>query len=106
MGTWGLVGGNGAWKETIGAYYAEGVSSNIHSQLLMGQSELKKKVDMQRQENKKLHADLAPLQHHLWDLKPSYKDQQEETSDLQTQQQQVGTGSWVRLVSSTICPLD
>lgn len=72
----------------------------------MGQTRLKKKVDMLRQENKKLQEDLALLQYHLQDLRPSDKDQQEETSDLQTQQQQVETGSWVKLMSGTICPLD
>uniref|UniRef100_A0A8C8UI32 Disks large homolog 5 N-terminal domain-containing protein n=1 Tax=Peromyscus maniculatus bairdii TaxID=230844 RepID=A0A8C8UI32_PERMB len=71
------------------------VSSGLHSRLLMEQTQLKKKVDMLRQENKKLMEDWVLLKHHLKDLKVICKDQEKETSDLQTQQQQVGAGRWL-----------
>nr|XP_034353115.1 disks large homolog 5-like isoform X2 [Arvicanthis niloticus] len=65
-----------------------GFYPNLHSQLLMEQSQLMKKVNMLKQENRKIreHCDLV-LQH-LGKLKLICKNQQEDTSDHQTQQQQ------------------
>ncbi|XP_037064183.1 LOW QUALITY PROTEIN: disks large homolog 5-like [Peromyscus leucopus] len=95
-----VPGGWGGRRRLAGPYYAACVSSGLHSQLLMEQTQLKKKVDMLRQENKKLMEDWVLLKHHLKDLKVICKDQEKETSDLQTQQQQVGAGpensSWNR----------
>jgi hypothetical protein len=65
---------------------------------------LKKKLEMLSQENKEMQGDCALLQHHVEDLKPIYKKQQEEDSDLQTQHQKVGT--LLRVMRSPICPLD
>ncbi|XP_027292985.1 disks large homolog 5 isoform X3 [Cricetulus griseus] len=62
----------------------------LHSQLLMEQTHLHKKVDLLKQEKKKLQEDLVLLKHHLKDLNVICKDQEEETSNLKTQQQQVG----------------
>lgn len=69
----------------------------------MEQTQLKKKVAMLKQEKKKLLEGWALLQQHLRDMKLLCKDQEEETTGLQTQQQQVGAGSWARTRSSTIC---
>ncbi|XP_059129894.1 disks large homolog 5-like isoform X2 [Peromyscus eremicus] len=60
----------------------------LHSRLLMEQIQLEKKVGMLRQENKKLLEDWFLLMHHSKELKVICKDQEEETSDLQTQQRQ------------------
>ncbi|XP_042140535.1 disks large homolog 5-like isoform X2 [Peromyscus maniculatus bairdii] len=59
----------------------------LQSRLLMDQSQIKKKLDMLRQEKNKLLEDWALLKHHLGESKVLNKDQ-EETSDLQNQQQQ------------------
>lgn len=56
----------------------------------MEQTHLHKKVDLLKQEKKKLQEDLVLLKHHLKDLNVICKDQEEETSNLKTQQQQVG----------------
>ncbi|XP_052588298.1 disks large homolog 5-like [Peromyscus californicus insignis] len=77
-------------RRLAGPYYAVRVSSGLHSRLLMEQTQLEKKVGMLRQENNKLMEDWILLKHHSKDLKLICKDQEEETSDLQTQQQQVG----------------
>ncbi|MEJ1286960.1 hypothetical protein NN561_017974 [Cricetulus griseus] len=62
----------------------------LHSQLLMEQTHLHKKVDLLKQEKKKLQEDLVLLKHHLKYLNVICKEQEEETSNLKTQQQQVG----------------
>lgn len=67
----------------------------------MEQSQQMKKLDMLRLEKEKLLEEWVLLKHHLGELKVLSKDQ-EETSDLQNEQQQVGTGSWVTVRSSTI----
>lgn len=66
-----------------GTYYAEVVPNNLRSCFLTELHQLKKKVEMLRQENKEMQGDCALLQQHLEDLKPIYKKQQEEASDLQ-----------------------
>lgn len=68
----------------------------------MEQSQLMKNVNMLKQENRKVRGHCVLLLRRLWELKLISKNQQENTSDHQTQQQQVGTGSWVRLVLLTI----
>ncbi|XP_052588300.1 disks large homolog 5-like [Peromyscus californicus insignis] len=83
------------------SYHLECVSSDLQSRLLMEQSQLKKKLDMLKQEKENLLEDWVVLKHHLGDLQVLRKDQ-EEISDLHNQQQQVGTGSWVTVRSSTI----
>ncbi|XP_059129105.1 disks large homolog 5-like [Peromyscus eremicus] len=65
----------------------------LHSQVLMEHTQLKEKVAMLRQEKKNRTEDWVLLKHHLEALKLICKDQEEETSDLQTQQQQVGAGN-------------
>ena len=71
----------------------------------MQETQLEKKVDMLRQEKKKLLEDWDLLRTHLEDWKVICKDKEEDTSDLKSQQQQVGAGKAVRLRSTTICPL-
>ncbi|XP_055468295.1 disks large homolog 5-like, partial [Psammomys obesus] len=61
-------------------------NSNLHSRLLMEQTRLKRKVDMLRQENKKVQEDWALLQHQLVDMQQICEDQEEETCNLQTQE--------------------
>ncbi|CAH7125309.1 Gm6460 [Phodopus roborovskii] len=61
----------------------------LHSRLLMEQTQMNKKVDMLRQENRKLLDDWVLLKHHLEELKVLCKEGEEETSDLKAQQQQV-----------------
>lgn len=53
----------------------------------MGQSQLKNKVDVLRQENEKMQGQCMPVQQHLRDMKLSSKYQQD-TSDHRTQQLQ------------------
>ncbi|XP_076400457.1 disks large homolog 5-like [Peromyscus maniculatus bairdii] len=60
---------------------------DLQSRLLMEQAQLKKKLDMLRQEKENLLEDWVLLKYHLGDLQVLSKDQ-EETSDLQDQQQQ------------------
>lgn len=89
----------------MGTHYADVVSSHLHSCFLTELNQLKKKVEMLSQENKEMQGDCALLQQHVEDLKPSYKKQEEEDSDFQTQHQKVGTGRWLRVMCSPICPL-
>ncbi|XP_036023921.1 cytoplasmic polyadenylation element-binding protein-like [Onychomys torridus] len=56
----------------------------------MEHTQLKENVDMLRLENKNRREDWVLLKHHLEAFKLICEDQEEETSDLQTQQQQVG----------------
>ncbi|XP_059129890.1 disks large homolog 5-like [Peromyscus eremicus] len=60
----------------------------LHSQVLMEHTQLKEQVAMLRQEKKNRTEDWVLLKHHLEALKSMCEDQEEETSDLQTQQQQ------------------
>ncbi|XP_076400725.1 disks large homolog 5-like isoform X1 [Peromyscus maniculatus bairdii] len=60
----------------------------LHSQVLMEHTQLKEQVAMLRQENNSRTEDLVLLKHHLAAFKLIWEDQEEETSDLQTQQQQ------------------
>ncbi|XP_059130011.1 mRNA export factor GLE1-like isoform X2 [Peromyscus eremicus] len=62
-------------------------NNDLQSRLLMEQSQLKKKLDMLRQQKENLLEDCVVLKHHLGDLQVLSKDQ-EEISDLQNQQQQ------------------
>lgn len=66
-------------------------SSCLHSHLLMKQTQLEKKVDMLRQEKKKLLEEWVLLKPQLEDWTMICKDK-DDTSDLKTQQQQVGPG--------------
>ncbi|KAM7330752.1 hypothetical protein ACRRTK_009941 [Alexandromys fortis] len=61
---------------------------DLHSRLLMERTQLKKKVDELRQEERKLQNDWTVLKHHLEDLKLIHNDQDEEISYLKLQQQQ------------------
>ena len=58
----------------------------------MQQTQLENKVDMLRQEKKKLLEDWVWLKPHLEAWKMICKDKEEDTSDLKTQPQQVGPG--------------
>ncbi|EGW08693.1 Disks large-like 5 [Cricetulus griseus] len=60
----------------------------LQSRLLMEQTQLKSKVDMLRQEKKKLQEDWVLLKHHLEDLNLICKNQDEDTSDMKIQKQQ------------------
>nr|XP_042140528.1 disks large homolog 5-like isoform X1 [Peromyscus maniculatus bairdii] len=60
----------------------------LHSQVLMEHTQLKEQVAMLMQEKKNRTEDCVLLKHHLEALKLICEDQEEETSDLQTQQQQ------------------
>ncbi|XP_052588304.1 disks large homolog 5-like [Peromyscus californicus insignis] len=60
---------------------------DLQSRLLMEQSQLKKKLDMQRQEKENILEFWVMVKYHLGDLQVLSKDQ-EEISDLQNQQQQ------------------
>ncbi|XP_049989188.1 disks large homolog 5-like [Alexandromys fortis] len=68
-------------KETV--FYRD-----LHSRLLMERTQLKKKVDELRQEERKLQNDWTVLKYHLEDLKLIHNDQEEEISYLKIQQQQ------------------
>ncbi|XP_063134727.1 disks large homolog 5-like [Rattus norvegicus] len=59
---------------------------NLHSRLLMDQACMKKKLVTLKQESKE-------LQRYLFELNPNDEDEQEKTSNLQTQQNVVGTSS-------------
>ncbi|KAM7330758.1 hypothetical protein ACRRTK_009947 [Alexandromys fortis] len=67
----------------------EGTVDNrdLHSRLLMERTQLKKKVDELRQEERKLQNDWTVLKYHLEDLKLIHNDQEEEISYLKIQQQ-------------------
>ncbi|XP_021038234.1 LOW QUALITY PROTEIN: disks large homolog 5-like [Mus caroli] len=69
-------------EEETGFYH------NLHSQLLMAQAQLKNKVNMLKQENRRIWGRCATLQQNLGELKMIYKNQPKDTSDPQTQQQQ------------------
>lgn len=76
------------WQEEAGrALNAECVSRHLHTQILIEETQLYKKVDMLRQEKKKLQEDWVLLKHHLEDLILICKNQVEESSDLKIQQQ-------------------
>ncbi|KAH0504371.1 Disks large-like protein 5 [Microtus ochrogaster] len=68
-------------KETV--FYRD-----LHSRLLMERTQIKKKVDELRQEERKLQNDWTVLKYHLEDLKLILNDQDEEISNLKIQQQQ------------------
>ncbi|XP_075843469.1 disks large homolog 5-like [Microtus pennsylvanicus] len=68
----------------------------LHSRLLMQHTHLEQKVDLLRQEKKKLRDDWALLMHHVEDLKVLCKNQ-EENGDVKTQQQQELKGLVERL---------
>eukprot|EP00073_Rattus_norvegicus_P054581 XP_017457001.1 PREDICTED: disks large homolog 5-like isoform X2 [Rattus norvegicus] len=59
---------------------------NLHSRLLMDQACMKKKLVTLKQESKE-------LQRYLFELNPKDEDEQEKASNLQTQQNVVGTSS-------------
>ena len=60
-----------------------------------------------QQESKEIHADWAIIQQRLVELNLSGKDEQEKTSNLEAQENQVGTNNSVRLLlSDTIVTLD
>ncbi|XP_036031719.1 disks large homolog 5-like [Onychomys torridus] len=67
-----------------------GFYRGLHTQVLMEHTQLKEKVDMLRLENKNKREDWVLLKHHLEALELICEDQEEETSDIQTQQQHVG----------------
>ncbi|KAH0501407.1 Disks large-like protein 5, partial [Microtus ochrogaster] len=69
-------------KETV--FYRD-----LHSRLLMERTQLKKKVDELRQEERKLQNDCTVLKYHLEDLKLIHNNQDEEISNLKIQQQKV-----------------
>lgn len=100
-----IPGVRGGRRRLAGPEYAECVSSGLHSRLLMQKTQMEKKVDMLRQEKKKLLEDWDLLKLHLEDWKVICKAKEEDTSDLKSQQQQVGSGKAVRLRSTTLCPL-
>ncbi|CAH7488167.1 LOC102550797 [Phodopus roborovskii] len=60
----------------------------LHSRLLMEETQLKRKVDMLKQEKKKLQEEWVLLKHHLEDFNLTNTNQ-EEKSDLKIQKQQV-----------------
>lgn len=91
-----VLGGRGGSRRLAGPDHAECVSRGLHSRLLMEQTQLRKKVDMLRQEIKKLQEDWVLLKHHLEDVDVVFKDREEEICDLKIQQQQVGAGTWYR----------
>ncbi|XP_057626067.1 disks large homolog 5-like [Chionomys nivalis] len=68
----------------------------LHSLILMHHTHLEQKVDLLRQEKKKLRDDWALLMHHVEDLKVLCKNQ-EENSDVKTPQQQELKGLVERL---------
>lgn len=83
----------GSRRRPAGPYYAEFVCRDRHSRLLMERTQLKKKVDELRQEERKLQNNWTVLKCHLEDLKLILNDQDEEISYLKIQQQQVGAGN-------------
>ena len=83
----------GSRRRPSGPYYAEFVCRDLHSRLLMERTQLKKKVEELRQEERKLQNDWTVLKYHLEDLKLIHNEQDEEISYLKLQQQQVGAGN-------------
>ena len=63
----------------------------------MEENLIKKKSMTLQQESKEVHADWAIIQQRLVELNLSGKDEQEKTSNLETQEHQVGTNNSVRL---------
>jgi hypothetical protein len=58
---------------------------------------IKKKLVILKQESKKVQTDWALIHQYLVDLHLSGKDEQEKTSNLETQEHQVGTNNSVSL---------
>jgi hypothetical protein len=58
---------------------------------------IKKKLVILKQESKKVQADWALIHQYLVDLNLSGKDEQEKTSNLETQEHQVGPNNSVSL---------
>ena len=84
-------------EEAAGSYYAECVSSNLHTRILLEENLIKKKLAILQQESKEIHADWAIIQQRLVELNLSGKDEQEKTSNLEAQENQVGKNNSVRL---------
>ncbi|XP_026635789.1 disks large homolog 5-like [Microtus ochrogaster] len=84
-----VSGGRGGRRRLAGPHHAVCLSRGLHSRLLMQHTHLEQKVDLLRQEKKKLRDDWALLMRHVEDLKVLCKNQ-EENGDVKTQQQQVG----------------
>ncbi|XP_075843468.1 disks large homolog 5-like [Microtus pennsylvanicus] len=61
---------------------------NLQYQLAMEKNQMEDKVDLLKQENKKLMQYWVLLQKHLEDLHLAFQDQEEENRDLQTQEHQ------------------
>ncbi|KAM7336375.1 hypothetical protein ACRRTK_004868 [Alexandromys fortis] len=61
---------------------------NLQYQLVMEKYQMEDKVDLLKQENKKLMQYWVLLQKHLEDLHLAFQDQEEENRDLQTQEHQ------------------
>ena len=60
----------------------------------------------QNQKNKEVDIDWALIEKYLVDLNQNGKDKQEQTSNHETQQLQVGTSSSLKqILSDTICPI-
>ena len=60
----------------------------------------------QKRESKEVQIDWALIEKYLVDLNLNGKDEQEQTSNHETQQLQVGTSNSVKLIlSDTICPI-
>ena len=73
---------------------------------MMEKFPMKKKLVTLKQKSKEVQADWALIHQYLVDLNLSGKDEQEETSNLETQEHQVGASSSIRLIlSDTICLL-
>lgn len=73
-------------------YYANDVSSDLQSRLVMKQNQLNKEVCMLTKEKQKLQDDWVQLKYHMAHSKDLCKDQEQQTRGLQDQQQQVGIG--------------
>jgi hypothetical protein len=74
---------------------------------MMEKNLIKKMPVLLKQESKEVQIDWALIQKCLVAMNLNGKEEQEQTSNLETQQLQVGTSTSVRLIlSDTICPLD
>ncbi|NP_083652.2 spermatogenesis associated glutamate (E)-rich protein 4a [Mus musculus] len=62
---------------------------NLHTRILLEENLIKKKLAILQQESKEIHADWAIIQERLVELNLSCKDEQEKTSNLETQENQV-----------------
>jgi hypothetical protein len=58
---------------------------------------IKKKLVILKEESKKVQVDWAIIHQYLVDLNLSGKDEQEKTSNLETQEHQIGTNNSVSL---------